>query len=283
MTQNTNKTGVLQRIGKTLHELLEFIISPWLNAAEVKRLQDKVYSLERQILSKSLSETEERLNTIVRYLQEQIDSLEENTNSQIETLKKYDLTNQIEEILTQKIHTSQMLRATVKELMDELSQNRTNVEEGEVKQEGLQKNLEQIEKLTASFPKIKVQRLTYLEAGRWLLACRVELAKSVASELLSPEDPNIEVFCRNIRQYLKLLGHCLENAIEPTLLYQGVITHQQPPAEIYLKAFKLILSKYISIWESSKQVSHQAADELRRYFNYLVNYLVSVLNTSSDN
>ncbi|MBO3460971.1 hypothetical protein G7B40_013940 [Aetokthonos hydrillicola Thurmond2011] len=278
MTQNTNKTGVLQRIGRILPELLEFLISPWLNRGEVKRLQDKVYSLERQIRSQSSLETEEHLTSMIQYLQEQIDNQQEHTITQLENLKKHDLPNQVEETLTQKLYIRQIIKSTVEELMHELAQKNTKSGEIKEKQEELQTDLEHIEKLTASFPKIKVQKITDLEAGKWLLASRVDLAQSVALELLSPQDPNMEVFCFNIRQYLKLLGHCLENGIEPSLLYQGVITHDQPPAEIYLKAFKLILSKYISNWESSNQISNQAADELRRYFKYLVDYLDSVLD-----
>ena len=283
MKQNTNEIGVVQRVGKTLLEFLEFILSPWHNKAAVKLLQKKVDILERQT-SKGLPNTEERLESMIQYLQVQIDSLKDDTNTQLDNIKKYELPKQVEEVLKQTIYISQIIRPTVEVLMRELedekpcSEENTSAVKIQARQDKLQETLAQIEKLTASVPNLEAQRPASLEAGKWLLTCRLELAQAVASELLSPQHPQIEVFCRNIRQYLKLLGHCLENGIEPSLLYQGIITHQDPPVETYLNAFKLIRNKHISNWESSEQVSPQAAEELRRYFSYLIDYLVNALN-----
>ena len=283
MTQNTHKIRLLQSVGRTLQEFLEFIISPWHNKAAVKLLQKKVDILERQTY-KGLPNTEERLESMIQYLQVQIDNLKDDTNTQLDNIKKYEIPKQVEEVLKQTIYISQIIRPTVEVLMGELEDKKQRTEENisaaeiQARQDKLQETLAQIEKLTASFPNLEAQRPASLEAGKWLLTCRVELAQAVALELLSSQHPQVEVFCRHIRQYLKLLGHCLENGIEPSLLYQGVVTHQDPPDETYLNAFKLIRNKHISDWESSEEVSPQAAEELRRYFSYLIDYLVNALN-----
>ena len=94
---------------------------------------------------------------------------------------------------------------------------------------------------------------------------------------MTQEHPHIEEFYRNISKYLKLFGSCMENEIEPRLVYKGVVTHYEPPIEIYLKAFELIRSKYIRDWQTSAVVSSRAIDELKGYLDYLIDYFINVL------
>lgn len=277
MTQKTNHTGALQRFGKTLQEVVEFILNPWLSRVDAKPLQEKVYFIEKP-LYKGRPDDEQRLESMIEQLQTQLDSHKNNTKTQLEDIKAA-LPKQVEDVLQQTININRIIRPTVEVLMRELEEKKqsfqesTNIVEIQARQERLQETLVHLEKLTASFPNLEVQRVASLEAGKWLLAHRAELADSVASELLSSEYPYREDFCRNIRQYLKLLGHSLENGIEPRLLYQGIITHQQPPTEIYLQAFYLIRNRFMSDGESLEKVSDQAAEELTKYFNYLIDYL----------
>ena len=288
MAQNIKDIAVWQKFSKTLQGLVEFILGPWLYRADIKPLQEKVYLLERRMY-KSLQETEERLESTIQNLQTQLDSLKDNTNYQLEGLKRADLSNQVEDVLQQIVHISQVIKpsvdVTVRERGDKnprLSET-TNIAEIVAEHHRFQDTLEQLEELTASFPNLEVQRLACLEAGKWLLKHRAEVARLVALELLVPQHPQIEEFRHNIRQYLKLLGHCLENGIEPRLLYQGVITHQQPSVEIYLKAFELIKNEYLTDWESLEGLSTQAAEELRRYLSYLIDYVVNYLTHSQVN
>ncbi len=288
MAQNIKNIALWQKGGKTLQGFIEFIIGPWLKRANVKPLQEKVDFLERRMY-KGLQETEERLELMIQHLQTQLDSIKDNTNTQLNDLKTSDLSNQVEDVLQQSAHISQVIKPTVEVLSRELedkkqrSEEITNIAEIQAKQNRLQDTLGQLEELTATFPNLEVQRLACLEAGKWLLTHRAEVARLVALELLVPQHPQTEEFRHNIRQYLKLLGHCLENGIEPRLLYQGVITHQQPSVEMYLKAFELIKNKYVTDWESLDRVSTQAAEELRRYLSYLIDYIVNYLTRSQVN
>lgn len=282
MAQNTKSIGVLERIGKTLQEFAFFFISPWRYRATVKSLQKRVDFLERRLYE--MPNTEERLESIIQHLQSQLNFLQDSKKNRLDNLLESDLRQQVLDVLKEETYLiSKIIKPTVEVLINEL-EDKKQVRQGSasaadvrVREEELQESIAQIQQLTASLPQLEAQTAACLEAGHWLLAHRAELVEHVGDELLSPQHPQIEEFRYNLGKYLKLLGGCLENGIEPCLLYQGVITHHQPPVEIYMKAFKLIRDKHISDWESSYQLSTQAAEQLRAYFSYLIDYLVKAL------
>jgi hypothetical protein len=282
MRVKTNSIGVLERFAKTLQGFAGFIISPWLNGASVKPLQERIYFLE-QCVYDNFPETEQRLEMMVDKLQRQIENLQESTNHRLDEIMKYQLPQQVLELLQeQSDRINETIKPTVEALMYELEEQRRrslgslSIAEVQARQDRLQHSLEQLEELTTSLPYLEVQRVACLEAGKWLLVRRGELAQEIADEILTPEHPLIEDFRHNLRKYLKLLGSCMENEIEPRLLYQGVINHQEPPVEMYWKAFQLMRDK-VAHWESSAQISSQAAEELRSYFNYLIDYFMNAL------
>lgn len=284
MAQKLNNTGVLEKIGKTLYGFAEFIVSPWVNASRLKVMHKRIEGLERKLYQPE-PQTELSQEKMIYSLQQQLDFLEESTNNRLEKIVSYELRSQVLEVIHEQIDfIAKIIKPTVEVLLRELEDKKlshvgiVSLKEIEERQDKLRYSLEYIEReLTASLPELEAQRAGCIEAGRWLLANRIELAHTVASELLSRQHPHIEEFRRNISKYLKLIGSCMENEIEPRLLYKGVVTHYEPPVEIYLKAFELIRSKYIRDWQSSAVVSEKAINEFIGYFDYLIDYFVNVL------
>lgn len=281
MAQNINKTGVLHKVGKTLLEFVQFIFRPWLHSASVKHMQRRVDYLERRVYE-GLPNTEQRLESLIQHLQRQLNFLQDSTKNRIDKFVEHDLRQQVLEIFKEQTHViAQTVKPTVEDLIQELENKKqwtsnSTAADIQAKQHKLQESLVQIQQITALLPRLEAHTATCLEAGHWLLAHREDVAQQVAQELLGGQHPQVEVLRHNLCKYLKLLGSCLENGIEPRLLYQGIITHQQPPAKTYLEAFKLIQDKYIREWEFSSEISTQAAEELRKYFSYVSNYLVSI-------
>ncbi|GAB1539794.1 hypothetical protein NUACC21_24610 [Scytonema sp. NUACC21] len=282
MAQNVNKTGLLHKVGRILQEFVEFIFSPWFHRASVKSLQRRVDYLERRVYE-SLPNTEQRLDSLIQHCQQQFAFLQNSTKNQLDKFVEYDLRQQVLEVLKDQTHIIlQSIKPTVEELISELEQKKYLEENGigtdiQAKQHKLQESLAQIQQLSTLLPTLEEHTAACLEAGHWLLVHKEELAQEVASELLGSQHPQIEVFRCQLSRYLKLLGSCLENGIEPHLLYQGIITHQQPSIETYLQAFKLIEDRYIPNWEHSSQISTKAAGELRKYFHYVTNYVMTAL------
>lgn len=284
MSQKFNNTGVLEKMGKTLHEFAGFIISPWVNASLFKKMQKKIDILEGKLDGDSL-QTELSQDEMIDSLQQQLNFLQENTNNRLEKIVNYELRHQILEVIEGQVDfITRIIKPTVEVLLKELEDKKLsdvgiiNLKEIQERQDKLRYSLEHIEReLTASLPELQAQRAGCIEGGRWLLGNRIELAQTVARELLTQEHPHTEEFCRNISKYIKLIGSCMQNEIEPRLLYRGVVTHYEPPVEIYLKAFELIRRKYISDWHNSAVVSDKAIDELKGYFDYLIDYFVNVL------
>ncbi len=283
MRENTHKTGVLQKVGHVLHELAGYIFNPWLKGASVQPLERRVELLERRVYQ-GLLDKEESQDWAIHDLQRQINSLQDSTNLRLEKIINYEVRQQVVEVLKEQRHIiNQIIKPAVEDVMRELedrkqrSQASSNCVEIEARQNMLRQSLANIQELTASFSEIEAQRVACIEAGRWLLAQRTELAQAVTNELLSPQYPQVEEFRLNICKYLKLLGSCMENEIEPRLLYKRVIIHHDPPAQTYLQAFELLKNQYLSDWEYSYKISSQAAEELRSYFSYVIDYLVNVL------
>lgn len=284
MAQKLNNAGVIGKMGKTLHGFAGFIFSPWVNASLFKRMQRRVEDLERK-LYKTSSQSELSQEKMISSLQQQLDVLEESTNNRLEKIVNYELRDRVSEGIQEQIDfIVKIIKPTVEVLIRELEDKKfshvgiINLKEVQERQDKLRYSLEYLEKeLTASLPELESQRAGCIEGGRWLLANRIKLAQTVARELLTQEHPHIEEFCRNISKYLKLIGSCMENEIEPRLVYKGVVTHYEPPIEIYLKAFELIRSKYIRDWQTSGVVSDKAIDELKGYLDYLIDYFVNVL------
>lgn len=284
MAQKLNNAGVIGKMGKTLHGLAGFIFSPWVNASLFQRMQKRVEDLERKIY-KTSSQPDLSQEKMIVSLQQQLDVLEESTNSHLEKIVNYELPLKVSEAIQQQIDfVTKIIKPTIETLIKELEDKKlshvgiVNLKEVQERQEKLRYSLEYLEKqLTASLPDLESQRAGCIEGGRWLLLNRMEIAQTVACEILTQHHPHIEEFCRNISKYLKLIGSCMENEIEPRLVYKGVVTHYEPPIEIYLKAFELIRSKYIRDWETSAVVSNKAIDELKGYLDYLIDYFVNVL------
>jgi len=284
MAQKLNNEGVIGKMGKTLHGFAGFIFRPWTNASLFKRMQRRIEDLERK-LYKTSSQGGLSEEKMISSLQKQLNSLEESTNNRLEKIVNYELRNQVLEITKEQIgFITKIIKPTVEVLIRELEDKKLshvgiiNLKEIQERQEKLRYSLEYIEReLSASVPELESQRAGCIEGGRWLLANRMELAQTVARELLTQQHPHIEEFRRNITKYLKLIGSCMENEIEPRLVYKGVVTHYEPPVEIYLKAFELIRSKYISEWQKSAVVSDKAIDELKGYLDYLIDYFINVL------
>lgn len=284
MAQKFSNQGIIGKMGKNLYGFAEFIFSPWVNASLFKRMQRKIEDLEIK-LNRTSSKTDLSQQTIISSMQQQIANLEENTNSRLEKIVNYELRNQILEITKEQVeYITKIIKPTVEVLIRELEDKKLshvgiiNLKEIQERQEKLRYSLEYIEReLTSSLPELESQRAGCMEGGRWLLANRIEVAQTVAYELLTPEHPHIEEFRRNISKYLKLIGSCMENEIEPRLLYKGVVNHYEPPVEIYLRAFESIRSKYISEWQNSAVVSDKAIDELKGYLDYLIDYFLNVL------
>ncbi len=284
MAQKLNNTGVLKNMGKTFHGFAGFIISPWVNASRFKKMQKRIEFLETK-LSQAPPQTELSQENMIDSLQKQMDFLEESTNNRLEKILNYELRHQVLKIIQEQIDfITKIIKPTIEVLLRELEDKKlshvgiVSLKEIQERQDKLRYCLEYIEgELTTSLPELQAQRAGCIEGGRWLLASRIELAQTVAWELLTQKHPHTEEFRRNIGKYLKLIGSCMENEIEPRLLYKGVVTHYEPPSEIYLKAFELIRKKYIPSWQSSAVVSDQAIDELKGYFDYLIDYFVNVL------
>ena len=284
MAQKLNNTGVIGKMGKTLHGFAGFIFSPWVNASLFQRMQRRVEDLERK-LYKTSSQTELCQEKMIGSLQQQLDVLEQSTNTRLEKIVNYELRDRVSEVIQQqKEFVTKIIKPTVEVLIKELEDKKlsrvgiVNLKEVQDRLDKLRYSLEYLEKeLTASLPELQLQRAGCIEGGRWLLANRIEIAQTVACELLTQEHPHLEEFSRNISKYLKLIGSCMENEIEPRLIYKGVVTHYEPPVEIYLKAFELIRSKYIRDWQISNVVSDKAIDELKGYLNYLIDYFINVL------
>ena len=250
----------------------------------MKKMQRRIEILERKLESES-SQAELSQERMIYSLQKQLDLLEESTNNRLEKILNYELRHQVLEVIQGQIDfITRIIKPTLEVLLRELEDKKfsdvgiLSLKEIQERQEKLRYSLEHIEReLTASLPELQAQRAGCVEGGRWLLANRIELAQTVAWELLTQQHPHTEEFSRNISKYLKLIGSCMQNEIEPRLLYKGVVTHYEPPVEIYLKAFELIRSKYISDWQKSSVVSDKAIDELKGYFDYLIDYFVNVL------
>ena len=284
MAQKLNNTGVIGKMGKTLHGFAGFIFSPWVNASLFQRMQRRVEDLERK-LYKTSSQTELCQEKMIGSLQQQLDVLEQSTNTRLEKIVNYELRDRVSEVIQQqKEFVTKIIKPTVEVLIKELEDKKlsrvgiVNLKEVQDRLDKLRYSLEYLEKeLTASLPELQLQRAGCIEGGRWLLANRIEIAQTVACELLTQKHPHLEEFSRNISKYLKLIGSCMENEIEPRLIYKGVVTHYEPPVEIYLKAFELIRSKYIRDWQISNVVSDKAIDELKGYLNYLIDYFINVL------
>ncbi len=284
MAQKLNNTGVIGKMGKTLHGFAGFIFSPWVNASLFQRMQRRVEDLERK-LYKTSSQTELCQEKMIGCLQQQLDVLEQSTNTRLEKIVNYELRDRVSEVIQQqKDFITKIIKPTIEVLIKELEDKKlsrvgiVNLKEVQDRLDKLRYSLEYLEKeLTASLPELQLQRAGCIEGGRWLLANRIEIAQTVACELLTQKHPHLEEFSRNISKYLKLIGSCMENEIEPRLVYKGVVTHYEPPVEIYLKAFELIRSKYIRDWQISNVLSDKAIDELKGYLNYLIDYFINVL------
>ena len=284
MAQKLNNQGIIGKMGRNLHSFAGFIFSPWVNASLLKKMQSRVEDLERN-LYKSSPRKDLSQQKMISSLEQQLASLEENTNSRLEKIVNYELRNQILEISKERIeYITKIIKPTVEVLIRELEDKKLshvgiiNLKEIQERQDKLRYSLEYIEReLTSSLPELESQRAGCIEGGRWLLANRIEVAKTVAYELLTPEHQHIEEFCRNISKYLKLIGSCMENEIEPRLLYKGVVSHYEPPVEIYLRAFESIRSKYVNEWQNSAAISDKAIDELKGYLDYLIDYFINVL------
>ncbi|MCX7596219.1 MAG: hypothetical protein N2235_21160 [Fischerella sp.] len=283
MRENTNNIGVLQQIVKILYEFAEFIISPWLYGGSFHPLKQRVELLERRVYQ-GLQEKEESQDRVIQDLQQQINYLQGSTNSQLEKIINYELRQQLLEVVKEQTNiVNKIIKPAVEDAIRELehkkqlSKTTNSTAEIQTRLDRLRQSLANIEKLTTSFPYLEAQRAACVEAGRWLLARRAEVAQKVTNELLNPLHPQAEELRQNICKYLKLLGSCMENEIEPRLLYKKIITHQQPPVQTYVKAFQLIKSKYINDWEFSEQISSKAAEELRGYVSYLIYYLLTAL------
>lgn len=284
MAQKLNNTGVIGKMGKTLHGFAGFIFSPWVNASLFQRMQRRVEDLERK-LYKTSSQTELSQEKMIGSLQRQLDVLEQSTNTRLEKIVNYELHNRVSQVIQQqKDFMTKIIKPTIEVLIKELEDKKlshigiVNLKEVQDRLDKLRYSLEYLEKeLTASLPELQSQRAGCIEGGRWLLANRIEIAQIVACELLTQKHPHLEEFSRNISKYLKLIGSCMENEIEPRLVYKGVVTHYEPPVEIYLKAFELIRSKYIRDWQTSNVVSDKAIDELKGNLDYLIHYFINVL------
>ncbi|MDM9382629.1 hypothetical protein QUB80_18195 [Chlorogloeopsis sp. ULAP01] len=281
MIENTNNIGVLQKVGKTLHEFAGYIISPWLNAGNIKPLEERVEYLEKSI-HQGIQNKLESQDLVMRDLQWQIDFLQAGTNYRLENIINYELRQQVLEILKEQAYIIQeIIKPAVEDVMSELETKKQLVKanicftEIQTRQDRLRHSLAHIEEITASVFELEAQKTACIEGGQWLLSQRIELAQTLANEFLCQEHPHQEEFRQNLCRYLKLLGTCMKNEIEPRLLYKKVITHQHPPIEIYLRAFRLLQNR-ISNWELSSQVSSQAAEELRGYFSYLIDYLLAI-------
>ncbi|MBW4627272.1 MAG: hypothetical protein KME49_17640 [Brasilonema octagenarum HA4186-MV1] len=282
MAQNTNRLGILERPAKSLHDLARFIISPWLERASVKSLQKRVDYLERR-LSQDLPNTEQRLGSLIQQLQRQFNFLQDNTTNRIDKLLEYDLPQQVLDVLKEQTDLiTQNIKPIVEDLIREQEEKKRSQESisqalTQVKHHKIEEFSEHLIEFTASLPLVEEQSAASLEAGLWLLAHREEITQQVADELLGSQDAQTQVFRQNLSKYLKLLGSCLENGIQPRLLHKGIITHEQPAVEVYVNGFKLIQNKYIKSWEQSAQVSTEAAQQLRAYFKYLIDYLLKIL------
>ncbi|RUR75899.1 hypothetical protein ACF3DV_26900 [Chlorogloeopsis fritschii PCC 9212] len=281
MIDNTNNTGVLQKVGKTLYEFAEYIISPWLNAGNIKPLERRVEFIEQRV-QQGIQNKLESQDLVMRDLQWQIDFLQATTNYRLENIINYELRQQVLEVLKEQAYIIQeIIKPAVEDVMSELESKKQRYKasvcsrEIQARQDKLRYSLTHIEEITASVFELEVQRTACIEGGQWLLSQRMELAQALANEFFCPQHPHYEEFRQNICRYLKLLGTCMKNEIEPRLLYKKVITHQQPPAETYLRAFQL-LKNHIGDWELSSHVSSQAAEELRGYFSYLIDYLLAI-------
>jgi hypothetical protein len=282
MAQNINRVKMVQKPTKSLHDLAKFIISPWLERPSVKSLQKRVDYLERR-LCQELPNTEQRLESLIQQLQRQFNFLQDSTTNRFHKLLEYDLPQQVLDVLNEQTDLIiQNIKPIVEDLIREQEEKKRlqeNISEAliPVKHHKIEEFSEHLQEFTPSLPLPEEQSAASLEAGLWLLAHRDKITQEVADELLGSQNPQTQVFRQNLSRYLKLLGSCLENGIEPRLLYKGIITHEQPAVEIYVNGFKLIQNKYIKSWEDSAQISTEASQQLRAYFKYLIDYLLKAL------
>ncbi|AFY58131.1 hypothetical protein Riv7116_5765 [Rivularia sp. PCC 7116] len=284
MAEKINNAGVIEKMGKALHDFTGFIFSPWINASLFRKMQRRVEDLENK-LYKTSSQTASSQEKMVSSLQRQLDLLEESTSNRLEKIANHEVRHEVSETIQKQIDIlTQIIKPTVEILLEELEDKKLHnggvisLKDIQERQNKLRYSLECIEReLTASLPELESQRAGCIEAGRWLLANRIQLAQTVARELLTQEHPHIEEFRRVISKYLKLIGSCMENEIEPRLLYKGVVNHYEPPVEIYLRAFELIKSKYVNNLQKDGVVSAKAVEELKGYLDYLIDYIMNVL------
>ncbi|MCJ8281293.1 MAG: hypothetical protein MJK14_15810 [Rivularia sp. ALOHA_DT_140] len=225
MAQKLNNAGFIGKIGKTLHGFAGFIFSPWVNASVLQKMQRRVENLETKLYQTS-PQAQFSQEKMISSLQQQLSYLEEKTNNRLEKILHYELRNQVLQVTQEQIgFITQIIKPTVEILIRELEDKKLshvgiiNLKEIQQRQDKLRYSLEHIEReLTVSLPELESQRAGCIEGGRWLLANRIELAQTVARELLTSEHPHIEEFRRNISKYLKLIGSCMENEIEPRLV-----------------------------------------------------------------
>lgn len=120
MRENTKNIGVLHKVGKTLHELAEFIFNPWLNSTSVHPLERRLQLLERRVYQGMLDK-EESQDLVMHDLQQQIDCLQESTNSRLENIINYELRHQVLEVLKEQAHIiNQIIKPAVEDVIYEL-------------------------------------------------------------------------------------------------------------------------------------------------------------------
>ncbi|WP_258556195.1 hypothetical protein [Fischerella thermalis] len=120
MRENTKNIGVLHKVGKTLHELAEFIFNPWLNSTSVHPLERRLQLLERRVYQGMLDK-EESQDLVMHDLQQQIDCLQESTNSRLKNIINYELRHQVLEVLKEQAHIiNQIIKPAVEDVIYEL-------------------------------------------------------------------------------------------------------------------------------------------------------------------
>lgn len=120
MRENSKSIRVLHKVGKTLHELAEFVFNPWLNSTSVHPLERRVQILERR-LYQGMVEKEEFQDIVIQDLQQQIDCLQESTNSRLEDLINYELRDQVLEVLKEQRNIiNEIIKPAVEDVIYEL-------------------------------------------------------------------------------------------------------------------------------------------------------------------
>ena len=119
MTQKFNNTGVLEKMGKTLHIFAGFIISPWVNENLFNKMQKRIEILERKLESES-SQAELSQERMIYSLQKQLDLLEESTNNRLEKILNYELRHQVLEVIQGQIDfITRIIKPTLEVLLRE--------------------------------------------------------------------------------------------------------------------------------------------------------------------